>query len=663
MNKVSTRARKLCLALLCLLGSGALANPPFFPGFGPTEQNNADLSWSELNPAEVYAVLTHHPNVGTFAPANVGFSISLAGGATGSWLVGLLPPTQPFIDDANPALASLPQQIGGHFLVHGSWSGPAFTPGGPSGIVMHTSTGGGNLFTPGTVVATNMIPNSWLDYPEVMVNDFPTIVPPEYGTAVMAWTETRDFDGDPNADGDFFNDGADQFAIWTAVTNTIAGPFLYPAVSPAVALAVAIPVFPFSMASQRPSVDITPLGNPYLPSGGAYIAWRNTTAGNIIVAANPAPGSGAPWMAPFVAWGGIPPVPPVINGGIHVANTVSIATAKLAGPCPGYVFLVWDQPGMSGDIDIYFSSSPMGGQPGTWTPPIRVNQDAPLMTAHDQWAPHMVVDPVTGIIRVTYYDRRRDPANALIETWASTSKDCGMTWTDCMVSRSFGAPAATSIPFPPPVSRFIGTYLGSDVTAASGWAAVWNDGRNGGDQDVFFESVLACDGDGDLVIDSIDNCIFVYNPTQADGDGDGVGDACDNCPTIANVGQIDVDADGVGDVCDNCPNVYNPDQADTDGDGIGDACEACCLPTTAIRGDVTGTAPGVPDGITDASDLQAYVDFIFFNIDYMATCFEHWDANGDLTGRDPGDLQSLVDYIFNFPVKDIKLCDGSPAFP
>jgi hypothetical protein len=76
-----------------------------------------------------------------------------------------------------------------------------------------------------------------------------------------------------------------------------------------------------------------------------------------------------------------------------------------------------------------------------------------------------------------------------------------------------------------------------------------------------FELLFDVDGDG--VVNEIDNCVLIPNPSQLDTDGDGAGNACD----------ADDDNDGVNDGADNCPLVVNPDQADFDLDGIGDTCD------------------------------------------------------------------------------------------
>ncbi|HEX4823166.1 MAG TPA: thrombospondin type 3 repeat-containing protein [Candidatus Polarisedimenticolaceae bacterium] len=85
----------------------------------------------------------------------------------------------------------------------------------------------------------------------------------------------------------------------------------------------------------------------------------------------------------------------------------------------------------------------------------------------------------------------------------------------------------------------------------------------------------ACDNDddGDGILDTVDNCRTVPNPSQADQDGDGIGNACDNCISVPNPTQANADGDLYGDACDNCPNAPNNDQANFDGDSMGDACD------------------------------------------------------------------------------------------
>lgn len=82
-----------------------------------------------------------------------------------------------------------------------------------------------------------------------------------------------------------------------------------------------------------------------------------------------------------------------------------------------------------------------------------------------------------------------------------------------------------------------------------------------------------------------------------------------------------------------CPNSPSPLRVPLSGEAVG-----CCL-------GVTGNLDGDPGDLTDGSDLQALVDYIFFNDDYLGDCFDENDANKDDV-IDGGDLQLLVDIIF-----------------
>ena len=85
------------------------------------------------------------------------------------------------------------------------------------------------------------------------------------------------------------------------------------------------------------------------------------------------------------------------------------------------------------------------------------------------------------------------------------------------------------------------------------------------------------DGDGDGVLDDVDNCACLFNPIrpidgagQPDLDGDGLGDVCDPDPL-----DPDLDGDQVANLEDNCPFRPNDDQSDLDEDGRGDTCDLC----------------------------------------------------------------------------------------
>ncbi|MBK7143050.1 MAG: thrombospondin type 3 repeat-containing protein [bacterium] len=211
--------------------------------------------------------------------------------------------------------------------------------------------------------------------------------------------------------------------------------------------------------------------------------------------------------------------------------------------------------------------SPAGGAPGSFLPPMRVNQD-PVGNGRDQWAPTITLDRNTGAVIVSYNDRRNDLANNAVEIWSSISRDCGVTFQDCILTRNGPFPPVSTIPRP--LGQYIGSYFDSDFNLINPFGIVWNDGRNGVDQDVIFENVFACDTDNDGIIDSLDNCDFTPNPSQVNSDLDTLGDACDNCRAVTNNNQLDTDADTFGDACDNCPTISNPTQLDGDLDGVGD---------------------------------------------------------------------------------------------
>jgi hypothetical protein len=88
------------------------------------------------------------------------------------------------------------------------------------------------------------------------------------------------------------------------------------------------------------------------------------------------------------------------------------------------LYVVYDDVGKaSGDkADIYFTQSSNGGT--SWSTPIKVNDDT---TTHDQWQPALAVTPDGTHIFITWYDRRNDPNNSLIDRYGVIGSISGST--------------------------------------------------------------------------------------------------------------------------------------------------------------------------------------------------------------------------------------------
>jgi Thrombospondin type 3 repeat len=248
------------------------------------------------------------------------------------------------------------------------------------------------------------------------------------------------------------------------------------------------------------------------------------------------------------------------NGGFLAAPSPTLAIDRTGGPYRGRIYITWLD-AKFGDRDILLAASSDGG--ATWTPPVRVNDDAPGVGT-DQLFPWVGVDD-RGTVLVTFLDRRGDPANLKYAAYLATSTDGGGSFPrNIRVSDGFFPPGA----FPPGFPPFIGDYNAGTISGGK-VHAIWADGR-AGDPDVYTRGLTLVDYDDDGVLN------------DGDGDGQYADHPCrggqrtgcdDNCPGTPNATQADRDGDGVGDACDNCPRVANPDQYDRDRDGTGDACD------------------------------------------------------------------------------------------
>ena len=123
----------------------------------------------------------------------------------------------------------------------------------------------------------------------------------------------------------------------------------------------------------------------------------------------------------------------------------------------GNIYVLWsDQRNGTDNTDIFIMKSGDGGD--TWSPRKRVNSDD---TGSHQFFPNIVVDPVTGIIYIVYYDRS-NTAGDDTEVWMARSDDGGESFSNFRISRSSFTPVSTV---------FFGDYIDIDAHNGTIYAA------------------------------------------------------------------------------------------------------------------------------------------------------------------------------------------------
>lgn len=149
-------------------------------------------------------------------------------------------------------------------------------------------------------------------------------------------------------------------------------------------------------------------------------------------------------------------------------------------PSNGSMVIAWADQG-STDTDILTSRSTNGGM--SWTPPARVNHDR-LNNGKDQFMPALAVAP-NGVFTCSWFDRRRDPLNRLIDVDIAQSTDDGATFGhNLQVTRHSWDPA---IGAPQPEGKANNTFIGDYQALAVDNRTVhplWNDTQNGKTQQI-----------------------------------------------------------------------------------------------------------------------------------------------------------------------------------
>ena len=218
------------------------------------------------------------------------------------------------------------------------------------------------------------------------------------------------------------------------------------------------------------------------PRGEVYVFWTDRVSKVILVrksidggltfglatsVASPAP-IGAPADGTTQFCGS------VLNGSIGPgASSMMAAVDRSGGSRNGALYVAFATRGEGADLaDVSLTTSRDGG--ATWSTPRRLNDD---VTTNDQWQPFVAVAP-NGTVGVTWYDRRQDPRNSLIDVFMRISTDGGASFGPNLklTDVSFPPPGLNYKLGFPPYSCYMGSY--NYMTAAAGnFYIVWTDNR------------------------------------------------------------------------------------------------------------------------------------------------------------------------------------------
>jgi len=233
------------------------------------------------------------------------------------------------------------------------------------------------------------------------------------------------------------------------------------------------------------------------PSGEVYLAWsafdfpfagiaggtirllKSTDGGTTWVNPNPSDPSPNQTVATLNVAPSI-----LTSGGVSIRTRpfpyLAVDTTPVGSATRGNLYLVYQSKTSAtstDNSDIFFALSSDGG--ATWSTPRTINK-GPAVTSgadttnNDNWQPAIAVSPTTGLVTVTFYDRREDPANTKIKLYRAVSSDGGMTWFDQPSSAVSFQPDTGYDPL------ITSTYMGDYNFATSGTTtqATWGDERN-----------------------------------------------------------------------------------------------------------------------------------------------------------------------------------------
>lgn len=185
------------------------------------------------------------------------------------------------------------------------------------------------------------------------------------------------------------------------------------------------------------------------PNGEVYVAWSYDE----VIYFDRSPDGGETWLEEDIVIATQPGGWAFDIPGIFRCNGMPITVADFSdGPNRGTIYVNWsDQRNGTDDTDIWLSSSKDGGI--TWSPPVRVNDDAPGKHQFFTW---MDIDQTTGYLYFVFYDRRAY-SDERTDVYLAWSTDGGQSFTNRRISEK---------PFIPSAGVFFGDY--NDISAHDG---------------------------------------------------------------------------------------------------------------------------------------------------------------------------------------------------
>jgi hypothetical protein len=192
--------------------------------------------------------------------------------------------------------------------------------------------------------------------------------------------------------------------------------------------------------------------------GTLYITWHDWNNNKVMFTLSK--DDGATFAAPRAIFDTHPLFEPAPHSQFRVVTQPYHAVDNSGGPRDGTLYLAWME-NVTGHMDIRFAQSSDGGQ--TWSPARVFTDDA---SDHAQFHPAIAVDD-RGAVHVTYYDRRYDPGDQLVDlTWAIAPDGQNFTHLRITSSSFDGDVGFHQNGFP-----FIGDYNGLGVVNGMAYAS------------------------------------------------------------------------------------------------------------------------------------------------------------------------------------------------